>query len=104
MDKILDFLKKIKLPKIQARPSLRQIIFWSAVSVLALGLFIFVRGFTACWRLTSLPGIPLADCGGPTDGGLPGTPDVNPVGTLVGTPPPRSEERRVGKECRSRWS
>src|SRR2546422_7201654 len=23
---------------------------------------------------------------------------------VVGGPPPRSEERRVGKECRSRWS
>src|SRR5690606_39386504 len=23
---------------------------------------------------------------------------------MVGTPRPRSEERRVGKECRSRWS
>src|SRR5574341_967407 len=91
MNEILDFLKNIKLPKIQARPSLRQVIFWSAVSVLALGLFIFVRGFTACWRLTSLPGIPLADCGGPTDGSLPDTPDLNPAGTLVGTPPPTED-------------
>lgn len=95
MNKILDFLQKIQLPKIRTRPSVRQIIFWSAVSVLALGLFIFVRGFTACWRLTSLPGIPLSDCGGPTSGGLPGTPDVNSAGTLVGTPPPTEEAAPV---------
>ena len=33
------------------------------------------------------------------DAYLPG--DAGPV---TSTPPPRSEERRVGKECRSRWS
>ncbi len=90
MDKILDFLKSIKLPKIQARPSLRQIILWGVVSAVALGLFIFVRGFTGCWRLTSLPGIPLSDCGGTTVNPL-GTPDVNPAGTLVGTLPPPTD-------------
>src|SRR3712207_9396201 len=26
------------------------------------------------------------------------------LGTRLGAHPPRSEERRVGKECRSRWS
>ena len=30
---------------------------------------------------------------------------VRPLGRLIGAiPAPRSEERRVGKECRSRWS
>src|SRR2546428_6917878 len=29
---------------------------------------------------------------------------VTPVGTETGVPVVRSEERRVGKECRSRWS
>ena len=28
---------------------------------------------------------------------------INQVGSIT-TPEPRSEERRVGKECRSRWS
>src|SRR2546422_11328916 len=41
-------------------------------------------------------------------GGLVSVPmtGVTPVGPIGGspTPPPRSEERRVGKECRSRWS
>src|SRR5579862_9966530 len=27
-----------------------------------------------------------------------------PENLAIGTPPTRSEERRVGKECRSRWS
>src|SRR5947208_15419651 len=29
--------------------------------------------------------------------------EVKPVPALGGGGPPRSEERRVGKECRSRW-
>jgi LCP family protein required for cell wall assembly len=43
---------------------LRQIIFWSLALVSAVGLFIFVRTLTICWRLTSLPGIPPARCAG----------------------------------------
>src|SRR6476660_7408064 len=42
----------------------RQIAFWSLALAGALGLFVFVRGFTTCWRLTSLPGIPSAECAG----------------------------------------
>src|SRR2546422_8732548 len=48
------------------------------------------------------------------DGGLHITPDggtwqrhdmrPGPVGKVFSAPDPRSEERRVGKECRSRWS
>jgi LCP family protein required for cell wall assembly len=30
--------------------------------ILAIALFIFLRGFVACWQLTSLPGIPPASC------------------------------------------
>ncbi len=40
----------------------------------AVGLFGFVRDFTMCWRLTSLPGVPPANCAGPS---------VNPLGTPV---------------------
>ena len=29
---------------------------------------------------------------------------ISGVATVMQTKPPRSEERRVGKECRSRWS
>lgn len=46
------------------RLPIRQILFWSLVLVSALGLFIFMRDFTICWRLTSLPGIPSASCAG----------------------------------------
>jgi LCP family protein required for cell wall assembly len=38
------------------------VIFWALVSVGALGLFHFARDFTACWRLTSLPGTSPASC------------------------------------------
>ena len=44
----------------------RQIIFWGIAIALAFGLYSFVRSFTICWRLTSLPGLPPADCTGPT--------------------------------------
>jgi LCP family protein required for cell wall assembly len=46
--------------------SVRQIVFWSVALVSAVGLFLFVRSFTICWRLTSLPGIPPAHCAGET--------------------------------------
>src|SRR4051812_49502372 len=36
--------------------------------------------------------------------GCRGRPRGDQVGYWLGTPNPRSEERRVGKECRSRWS
>ena len=44
----------------------RQMIFWGIAVALAFGLYSFVRSFTICWRLTSLPGIPPADCTGPS--------------------------------------
>ena len=40
------------------------LIFWALVLVCAYGLLNFVRDFTTCWRLTSLPGIPPASCAG----------------------------------------
>lgn len=77
-----DFLKTIRLPKMQ-RPSARQTIFWGVVVAAAVGLFIFGRSFTACWRLTSLPGTPLSTCAGGSVNPLSGTPAVNPQGTPV---------------------
>jgi LCP family protein required for cell wall assembly len=41
---------------------IRSLIFWGLALVMSVGLFTFVRDFTACWRLTSLPGIPPANC------------------------------------------
>lgn len=43
----------------------RQIVFLVAAIAAAFGLFRFTRGFTECWRLTSLPGIPSSGCAGP---------------------------------------
>ncbi len=39
-----------------------QIIFWGVALVVAVGLFISIRAFTTCWRLTSLPGISPNSC------------------------------------------
>jgi LCP family protein required for cell wall assembly len=44
------------------RPTTSQIIWWGVGLVVGIGLFVFLRGFIACWRLTSLPGIPLPGC------------------------------------------
>src|SRR2546426_5639984 len=38
------------------------------------------------------------------DGGVPRFPVCTRAGTKAGRSAARSEERRVGKECRSRWS
>jgi polyisoprenyl-teichoic acid--peptidoglycan teichoic acid transferase len=84
MEKIPEFLKKIKFPKLK-RPSTRQTVFCGVVLVVSVGLFIFVSGFTTCWRLTSLPGIPPATCGSQA-GGL-GTPTFDPQGTAAVLPP-----------------
>lgn len=63
------------MPKVGFRQlSTLRIVFWGAALLVAVGLFFFVRAFTICWRLTSLPGIPPADCSGEP---------VNPLETLV---------------------
>ena len=63
------------MPNINIRWFLvRQIAFWGIALAGTFGLFQFARDFTACWRLTSLPGIPHANCAGP---------DVKPLVTPV---------------------
>src|SRR5256885_4697982 len=78
-----------------------------------------VTGVQTCalpiWRLVALlagsamlltlavlpaPGTARADAGNPILGTIHGSLQPNPDGTVT----VRSEERRVGKECRSRWS
>lgn len=88
MDNILDFLKNIKLPKIQKLP-VGQIIFWGVIVIAAVFLFSFLRGFTACWEVTSLPGIPPSNCANAKTGVL-STPMVNALGTPEATLPPPS--------------
>jgi LCP family protein required for cell wall assembly len=66
------------MPKLSFQSfSTRRIVFWGVALVVAAGLFFFVRAFTICWRLTSLPGIPPADCVGEL---------VNPLESLVIVP------------------
>ena len=56
------------MPKIRIPGYLiRLILFWGIALAAAFGLFHFVRDLTACWRLTSLPGTPHANCAGPAE-------------------------------------
>jgi polyisoprenyl-teichoic acid--peptidoglycan teichoic acid transferase len=89
MDKILEYIKNLKFPKMP-KVSIRQIVFWGVVLVLAVGLLVFARGFTACWQLTALPGIAPASCGGDAVNPL-GTPVINAQGTTVAGVPPTPE-------------
>src|SRR5688572_1094938 len=51
------------MPEINfGRFPIRSLVFWGLALVMAAGLFTFVRDFTACWRLTSLPGTAPANC------------------------------------------
>jgi LCP family protein required for cell wall assembly len=59
-DKKSDILQTVRNLK---RPSTGQLILLGVSLILAIALFIFLRGFVACWQLTSLPGLPLASCG-----------------------------------------
>src|SRR5215216_3447249 len=62
----------------------RWVLFWGVALVTAFGLYHFVRAFTICWRLTSLPGIPTSSCEGasakpletPVIGGKQSTPEA----------------------------
>lgn len=58
--KKFDFLQTIRSLR---RPMTGQLILLGVGLILAIALFIFLRGFVACWQLTSLPGIPPASCG-----------------------------------------
>ena len=61
--------------------SLGQISFWSVSLILAVGTFFFVQRLTACWQLTSLPGVPPAYCQGKSD--FPNIPDLNAEGLPI---------------------
>ena len=64
----------MKLSTIRRIPA-KQWILWGATLVAAVGLFVFARGFTACWRLTALPGIPPSTCAG-AGASVPATPSI----------------------------
>ena len=86
----LNSLKNIKF----GRPSVKQIIFWAVIAIVAIGGFFFIRGMVTCWTIMPLPGQPPSNCGTIT-GGLLG-PTLNEEGTPVAageqaaTPPPLS--------------
>lgn len=65
------------------RPTTMQIVLVGLGFLLAIVLFIFLRGFVACWRLTALPGIPLTSCS--TVGGVVIDPDGTPL-NITATP------------------
>jgi LCP family protein required for cell wall assembly len=70
MQNILDSLKNIKLPKIQKLP-VAQIVFWAVIVIASVFLYTFLRGFTACWEVTALPGIPPSSCANAPSDALP---------------------------------
>jgi len=75
VDKKFDFLSKIRAVK---RPTTSQFIWMGVGLVIAVGLFIFLRNFVACWRLTALAGIQPSNCAG-----QPTVPVTNPEATQV---------------------
>ena len=78
VDKEFDFLHQSRIIK---RPTTGQFIWMAVGLVAALGLFIFSRGFVACWRLTALAGKPPSTCAGQAVT-VPAT-VTNPEGTPV---------------------
>ncbi len=52
----------MKLPSIASRRLAGLILFWSIVLAASAAIFIYTRGFIACWSITSLPGIPPSIC------------------------------------------
>jgi LCP family protein required for cell wall assembly len=62
------------------RPAIGQFILLGAGLILAIGLFAFLRGFVACWRFTSLPGLPPSSCGAAAIVNPQGTPEPGAAG------------------------
>ncbi len=102
MNRLKDLLKSIKLPKISLPGKIRlpaiggagarrlsapSLVLWGLAFLFAVGIFLFLRGFTTCWRLTELPGIPPASCAGAPVNAL-GTPVLTQQGTAVANLPP----------------
>lgn len=83
-------MPKINLQRFPIRP----ILFWGVVLAGAFGLFLFVRDFTVCWRLTSLPGMAPESCEGPTQSPLetPVMPDELQAVSSTSTPEPAPED------------
>jgi polyisoprenyl-teichoic acid--peptidoglycan teichoic acid transferase len=100
MDKFIAWLRSLKFPFARStrragKLPVRGLIFWAAAFVVMIGLFVFMRQFTACWQLTALPGMRPASCpGAPTEYQGTTTPEVNAQGTAI-LPPPTPEDVAV---------
>jgi LCP family protein required for cell wall assembly len=70
-------INKDKIKNIK-RPTVVQFITWGTGFAIAIGLFLLMRNLTACWKLTSLPGVPPQVC---TVGGVINIPQPNSSGT-----------------------
>jgi LCP family protein required for cell wall assembly len=68
-------MNNFKFPHLQ-KLSLQKIIFWGFTLIFVMGLFFFARNLTACWQLTSIPGIPPSYCATNLENSL-GAPDLN---------------------------
>jgi LCP family protein required for cell wall assembly len=64
-------------------PTIGQYITWGIGLALAIALFVFLRNFVACWRLTPLPGTPPSFCVSSGSGSPETTQQVNEEGTPV---------------------
>ncbi|MFN8410983.1 MAG: LCP family protein [Anaerolineales bacterium] len=82
-----EFLKKIKLPAL-GKLSVGQIIFWVVTLALAGASFVFARGLTACWQLTTLPGVLPESCSNATTNGTVFNPEGTPVASSDVPPTP----------------
>lgn len=79
----MNFLKNMKFE----RPSLRAIIFWVVMLIVAIGAFVFVRNLVTCWVTTPLPGSRPPDCGTVASG-----PNGPIITNSEGTPMPGVED------------
>lgn len=79
----MNYLRNMKFE----RPSLRTILFWFVMLVVAVGAFTFVRNLATCWVITPLPGSPPADCGTVASGS-----DGPTITNSEGTPVPGVED------------
>lgn len=98
MNRLKQLLSRIRLPKINLpaigqalrRMPARRLIIWGVALVIAVVAFIAIQGFTACWRITELPGIPPSSCAGAAVNPL-GTPVLSGTGTADANVPPPPE-------------
>lgn len=68
------------------RPSILQIGIMVVGLLLAVLLYIFLSGFVSCWRLTSLPGIPVPSCSSSAAAPVTSNPGSTAVAQMTSTP------------------